>query len=105
MPIRSSKQVSRWHSPERLPVSRDPGARHDPGAGRNSSVDTDAIDCERFGPKPLNARIKNKVGAAPTSRRLCRESARVSCAMKLDGSNWLTCFRSLDEIGLHLAFR
>jgi len=125
--IKSSKQVSRWRRPKRFPVPRNsdtppasrieagvswpepPGAtrvqhlqvyRYDPESGRNPRIDTHAIGRDKCGPMLLDAliKIKNEIDPTLSFRRSCREGVCGSCAMNIDGSNWLACIRSLDEI-------
>ncbi len=91
MLIKSSKQISRWRSPKRFPVSRNSGAspasrieagvtwpepagatrvrhlqvyRYDPESGRNPRIDTYAIDRDKCGPMLLDALIKIKSACA-----------------------------------------
>ncbi len=41
--------------------------------------------------------IKNKVDSTLTFRRSCREGVCGSCAMNIDGTNWLACTRFVSE--------
>ena len=43
-------------------------------------------------------KIKNEIDTALTFRRSCREGVCGSCAMNIDGSNWLACTMPIDEI-------
>ena len=128
MLINDSKQVSRWRWPARFPVPRNAGASHEsriepgktwpepegakrvqhlrvfryePESGRNPHIDTYAIDRDKCGPMLLDAliKIKNEIDPTLTFRRSCREGVCGSCSMNIDGTNWLACIRSLDEIG------
>lgn len=127
MLIRSSKQVSRWRRPRRFPVPPASGTspasrieqgktwpepqgatrvrhlrifRYDPESGNNPRVDTFAIDRDTCGPMLLDAliKIKNEIDPTFAFRRSCREGICGSCAMNIDGTNWLACIRALDEM-------
>ena len=54
-------------------------------------------DC---GPMVLDALfwIKNKVDSTLTFRRSCREGVCGSCAMNMDGTNWLACTRFISDM-------
>src|SRR3546814_20642739 len=41
--------------------------------------------------------IKNNVDSTLTFRRSCREGICGSCAMNMDGTNWLACTRFIEE--------
>src|SRR3546814_19087550 len=41
--------------------------------------------------------IKNNVDSTLTFRRSCREGTCGSCAMNMDGTNWLACTRFIEE--------
>ncbi len=128
MLIKSSNQVSRWRIPKRFPVPHDSGAspaskvepgkvwpepegatrvqhlriyRYDHESGDNPRIDTYAIDRDKCGPMLLDAliKIKNEIDPTLTFRRSCREGVCGSCSMNIDGTNWLACIRSMDEIG------
>ncbi len=128
MMIRSSHQVSRWKLPRRFPVPRNFGIapqsriargrfwpapagtkrvksfqvyRYDPDSGRNPRLDTFEVDLDDCGPMVLDALIwiKNKVDSALAFRRSCREGVCGSCAMTIDGTNWLACTRFISETG------
>ena len=73
--------------------------RYDPDSGRNPRVDTFEIDLDRCGPMVLDAliKIKNEIDSTLTFRRSCREGICGSCAMNIDGVNWLACTRSIAE--------
>jgi succinate dehydrogenase / fumarate reductase iron-sulfur subunit len=127
MLTKDSKQVSRWRWPTRFPVPRNAGAspesriepgktwpepegatrvqhlrvfRYEPESGRNPHIDTYAIDRDKCGPMLLDAliKIKNEIDPTLAFRRSCREGVCGSCSMNIDGTNWLACIRSLDEI-------
>ena len=126
MIVRSSSQVSGWKFLRRFPVPRrlgvpgesriergrfwpaPPGAkrvkrfeiyRYDPDSGRNPRLDTFEVDLDDSGPMVLDALIwiKSKVDSTLTFRRSCREGICGSCAMTLDGTNWLACTRFISE--------
>lgn len=127
MLIKNSRQISRWRFPKRFPVPKNEGVdpasririgktwpapenatnvqhlrvyRYDPDAGEGPRIDTYAIDRDACGPMLLDAliKIKNEIDPTLTFRRSCREGVCGSCAMNIDGMNWLACVRSLDEI-------
>jgi succinate dehydrogenase / fumarate reductase iron-sulfur subunit len=58
-------------------------------------LDTFEVDLDDCGPMVLDALIwiKNKVDPSLTFRRSCREGICGSCAMTMDGTNWLACTR------------
>jgi succinate dehydrogenase / fumarate reductase iron-sulfur subunit len=75
--------------------------RYDPDSGRNPRIDTFHVDLDDCGPMVLDALIwiKNKVDSTLTFRRSCREGVCGSCAMNIDGTNWLACTRFISEVG------
>jgi succinate dehydrogenase / fumarate reductase, iron-sulfur subunit len=128
MIIHSSNQVSRFRLLRRFPLPRgfgvlresriEPGRhwpaparakrtktfqiyRYDPESGRNPRLDTFEVDVDECGPMVLDALIwiKSKVDSSLTFRRSCREGVCGSCAMTLDGTNWLACTRFITEMG------
>ena len=130
MIIESSDQVSRFSWLKRFPIPRNfkvtpesrietgrtwpvsAGAkrvkafeiyRYDPDSGANPRLDTFHVDLDDCGPMVLDALfwIKNKVDSTLTFRRSCREGVCGSCAMNLDGTNWLACTRFISDMGTH----
>jgi succinate dehydrogenase / fumarate reductase iron-sulfur subunit len=128
MIIRSSNQIPRTTFLKRFPVPRNfdveprsriergrtwpapTGAsrvktfeiyRYDPDSGRNPQLDTFAVDLDECGPMVLDALIwiKNTIDSTLTFRRSCREGVCGSCAMNIDGTNWLACTRFISETG------
>lgn len=126
MIIRSSNQVSRATVLKRFPVPRNFGVspesrieqgrtwpspvgarrvkvfavyRYEPGSDANPRVDSYAVDLDDCGPMVLDALIwvKNKVDPTLTFRRSCREGICGSCAMNIDGTNWLACTRFITD--------
>jgi succinate dehydrogenase / fumarate reductase iron-sulfur subunit len=124
--IRSSNQVPRTTVLERFPVPRNlgvspesriergrtwpapPGAtrvktfdiyRYEPESGRNPRVDSFEVDLDDCGPMVLDVLIwiKNTIDSTLTFRRSCREGVCGSCAMNIDGTNWLACTRFVAE--------
>jgi succinate dehydrogenase / fumarate reductase iron-sulfur subunit len=124
--IRSSDQVPRTTVLERFPVPRNLGVspesriergrtwpaprgatriktfdiyRYDPESGRNPRVDSFEVDLDDCGPMVLDVLIwiKNTVDSTLTFRRSCREGVCGSCAMNIDGTNWLACTRFVAE--------
>lgn len=73
--------------------------RYDPDSGDNPVIDIFEIDLDDCGPMVLDALIwiKNKVDPTLTFRRSCREGVCGSCAMNIDGTNWLACTRYIAE--------
>ena len=126
MIIRSSNQLSRFALMKRFPVPKNFGVtsesrieqgrtwpapagvthskrlriyRYDPDSGRNPRLDTYDVDIDDCGPMVLDALIwiKNNVDSTLTFRRSCREGVCGSCAMNIDGTNWLACTRFISE--------
>ena len=75
--------------------------RYDPDFGDNPRLDTFEVDLDDCGPMVLDALfwIKNKVDLTLTFRRSCREGVCGSCAMNIDGTNWLACTRFISDLG------
>jgi succinate dehydrogenase / fumarate reductase iron-sulfur subunit len=73
--------------------------RFDPDRHETPQLDTFHIDTDACGPMLLDAliHIKNTVDPTLTFRRSCREGICGSCAMNIDGTNWLACTRTLTE--------
>ncbi|HEY6925460.1 MAG TPA: succinate dehydrogenase iron-sulfur subunit [Steroidobacteraceae bacterium] len=71
--------------------------RYDPESGKNPRLDTYEIDLDTCGPMVLDVliKIKSEVDPTLTFRRSCREGICGSCAMNIDGSNWLACTRAV----------
>lgn len=128
MLIRSSNQVSRARRPRRFPVPRSlgvpPGSRiergrhwpapagarriktfeiyrYEPTSGKGPRLDTFEVDLDTCGPMVLDALIwiKSHVDSSLTFRRSCREGVCGSCAMTIDGTNWLACTRFISQTG------
>src|SRR5450830_855826 len=126
MIIRSSNQVSRATLMKRFPLPRNFGVssdsrikqgrtwpapagakrvkafdiyRYDPDSDRNPHIDTFDVDLDDCGPMVLDALIwiKSKVDSTLTFRRSCREGVCGSCAMNMDGTNWLACTRFIAD--------
>jgi succinate dehydrogenase / fumarate reductase iron-sulfur subunit len=75
--------------------------RYDPDSGEGPRLDTFEVDLDDCGPMVLDALIwiKNKVDPTLTFRRSCREGICGSCAMNMDGTNWLACTRFISDMG------
>jgi succinate dehydrogenase / fumarate reductase, iron-sulfur subunit len=75
--------------------------RYDPDSGNTPRLDSFEVDLDDCGPMVLDVLIwiKNKVDSTLTFRRSCREGVCGSCAMNIDGSNWLACTRFVSETG------
>jgi len=73
--------------------------RYDPESGDNPRVDTFLVDLDACGAMVLDALIwiKNSIDPTLTFRRSCREGVCGSCAMNIDGTNWLACTRYIEE--------
>lgn len=73
--------------------------RYDPDRNENPRLDTYQIDLDECGPMVLDALIwiKSKVDSTLTFRRSCREGICGSCAMTIDGANWLACTRFISD--------
>jgi succinate dehydrogenase / fumarate reductase iron-sulfur subunit len=126
MIIRSSNQRSRFTLLRRFPVPRNLGVssgsricpgrtwpapsgakrikafaiyRYDPDCGQNPRIDTFHVDLDKCGPMVLDALIwvKDTVDSTLTFRRSCREGVCGSCAMNIDGTNWLACTRFISD--------
>ncbi|HEX6008260.1 MAG TPA: succinate dehydrogenase iron-sulfur subunit [Burkholderiales bacterium] len=124
--ITSSDQVPRRTALKRFPIPRNfgvsPGSRiergrtwpapagasrvkafeiyrYDPDSGDNPRLDTFEVDLDDCGPMVLDALfwIKNNIDSTLTFRRSCREGICGSCAMNMDGTNWLACTRYIEE--------
>lgn len=73
--------------------------RFDPDRHETPQLDTCHIDADACGPMLPDAliHIKNTVDPTLTLRRSCREGICGSCAMNIDGTNWLACTCTLAE--------
>jgi succinate dehydrogenase / fumarate reductase iron-sulfur subunit len=73
--------------------------RYDPDSGQNPRIDTFEVDLDTCGPMVLDAliKIKNEIDPTLTFRRSCREGVCGSCAMNIDGTNWLACTRFISD--------
>lgn len=74
--------------------------RYDPDADGPPRLDTFEVDLDDCGPMLLDALIwiKNKIDSTLTFRRSCREGVCGSCAMNIDGTNWLACTRFISDL-------
>jgi succinate dehydrogenase / fumarate reductase iron-sulfur subunit len=126
MIIRSSNQLPRFVFMKRFPIPRnfglnsrsriEPGRswplsgdakriktfniyRYNPDSGGNPTLDRFEVDLDDCGPMVLDALIwiKNKVDPTLAFRLSCREGVCGSCAMNIDGTNWLACTRFISE--------
>lgn len=73
--------------------------RYDPETGANPRIDAYEVDLDTCGPMVLDAliKIKNEMDSTLTFRRSCREGVCGSCAMNIDGTNWLACTRFISD--------
>jgi len=96
--IRKGKEWSRPDNATRAKAFR--VYRYDPDSGESPRMDTFYVDLDRCGPMVLDAliEIKNKIDSTLTFRRSCREGICGSCAMNIDGTNWLACTRYIEDI-------
>jgi succinate dehydrogenase / fumarate reductase iron-sulfur subunit len=128
MIIRSSGQVPRTTLLERFPVPKNFGVsqrsrvergrawpapagakrlktfeiyRYDPDSAGNPRLDAYDVDLDACGAMVLDVLIwiKSNVDSTLTFRRSCREGVCGSCAMNIDGVNWLACTRFVAETG------
>jgi len=74
--------------------------RWNPDEGTNPVEDVFPIDLDQCGPMVLDAliKIKNETDPTLTFRRSCREGICGSCAMSINGRNWLACLMPIREI-------
>jgi len=74
--------------------------RYDPDSGESPRMDAFYIDLDGCGSMVLDAliKIKNEIDSSLTFRRSCREGVCGSCAMNMDGTNWLACTRFIRDI-------
>ncbi|MCY7340110.1 MAG: succinate dehydrogenase iron-sulfur subunit [Sphingomonas bacterium] len=74
--------------------------RYDPDSGANPRYDHYTIDLDQCGPMVLDAiiKIKNEIDPTLTFRRSCREGICGSCAMNIDGKNWLACTMAIEDV-------
>lgn len=89
-----------WRAPrDAQRVKRLEVYRYHPDSDDNPRIDTFEIDPDDCGPMVLDAliKVKNEVDPTLTFRRSCREGVCGSCAMNIDGTNWLACTRFLAE--------
>jgi succinate dehydrogenase / fumarate reductase, iron-sulfur subunit len=75
--------------------------RYDPDTRARPRIDSFEIDLETCGPMVLDAliKIKNEIDTTLAFRRSCREGVCGSCAMNIDGTNWLACTKAIAEAG------
>jgi succinate dehydrogenase / fumarate reductase, iron-sulfur subunit len=73
--------------------------RYNPDSSRNPTLDRFEVDLDDCGPMVLDALIwiKDKVDSTLAFRRSCREGICGSCAMNIDGTNWLACTRFISD--------
>jgi succinate dehydrogenase / fumarate reductase iron-sulfur subunit len=73
--------------------------RYDPDSAKNPRLDSFEVDLDDCGLMVLDVLIwiKSKVDSTLTFRRSCREGVCGSCAMNIDGTNWLACTRFVSE--------
>jgi succinate dehydrogenase / fumarate reductase iron-sulfur subunit len=74
--------------------------RYDPDSGENPRIDSYLVDLDDCGAMVLDALIwiKNRIDATLTFRHSCREGVCGSCAMNIDGTNWLACTRFISDL-------
>lgn len=74
--------------------------RYEPESGGNPRLDRFEVNLDECGPMVLDALfwIKNTVDSTLTFRRSCREGICGSCAMTIDGTNWLACTRFITDL-------
>jgi succinate dehydrogenase / fumarate reductase iron-sulfur subunit len=74
--------------------------RYDPDSEQNPRIDSYHVDLDDCGPMVLDALIwiKNRIDPSLAFRRSCREGVCGSCAMNIDGTNWLACTRFIADL-------
>jgi succinate dehydrogenase / fumarate reductase iron-sulfur subunit len=74
--------------------------RYGPDSEENPQIDSYLVDLDDCGPMVLDALIwiKNRIDSTLTFRRSCREGVCGSCAMNIDGTNWLACTRFISDL-------
>ena len=74
--------------------------RYDPETGDGPREDRYFLDPGKCSPMVLDAllKIKDETDATLTFRRSCREGVCGSCAMNIDGTNWLACTKPIAEV-------
>lgn len=89
-----------WPAPVGNAVRRFSIYRYDPSDAAGPHVDTYFVDADDCGPMVLDAliKIKNEIDATLTFRRSCREGICGSCAMNIDGTNWLACTKPIEDV-------
>ena len=90
-----------WPAPESTPrTKRFQIYRWNPDKGGNPTLDVYPIDLDACGPMVLDAliKIKNEIDPTLAFRRSCREGICGSCAMSINGRNWLACIQPLEEL-------
>lgn len=75
--------------------------RYDPNGSDGPRLDTYHVNLDGCGPMVLDAliKIKDEIDPTLTFRRSCREGVCGSCAMNIDGTNWLACTRPIEDTG------
>jgi succinate dehydrogenase / fumarate reductase iron-sulfur subunit len=74
--------------------------RWSPDDDENPRIDSYTLDLDKCGPMVLDAliKIKDEIDSSLTFRRSCREGICGSCSMNVDGTNTLSCLKSMDDI-------
>jgi len=101
LPANSRVQSGKtWPRPTASSVREVIVYRYDPEKSENPRLDTYFVDEASCGPMVLDAliSIKNDIDSTLTFRRSCREGVCGSCAMNIDGTNWLACTKPITEI-------
>ena len=94
LPPNSRTQPGKHHA---SPGARQPRTfriyRWSPDDADNPRIDSYEVDTAACGPMMLDAllKIKNEIDPTLTLRRSCREGVCGSCAMNINGINWLAC--------------
>ena len=86
------KEGKRWAAPQHAKhVKSFRVYRWDPAKDENPTLDTFEIDRDHCGPMVLDALVKinDEIDPSLSFRRSCREGVCGSCAMNIDGTNWL----------------
>jgi succinate dehydrogenase / fumarate reductase, iron-sulfur subunit len=81
--------------------------RWNPDNGGNPRLDVFPIDLDQCGAMVLDALIKIKTEVDPTLTfgRSCREGICGSCAMSINGRNWLACLQPIADLDGDVSIR
>ncbi len=102
LPVQSRVQPGKlWPAPtDAKRVRRFHIYRYDPDGGASPRLDTFEVDLAACGPMVLDAliKIKNEIDSTLAFRRSCREGVCGSCAMNINGIDWLACMLEIADL-------